>query len=126
MRIQRKRTKGFRTPKNTVFAGRPSKWGNPFVLEKGKIYIVGKGSKVFLCEGDIDKVLRLYESCLTGYMVHGEYHIEADRLQLLLPLVRRMKKLNLSELKGKNISCWCPLDSPCHVDVIIKHVQKSK
>lgn len=28
-RIQRKRTKGWRTPPNTVFVGRPTEWGNP-------------------------------------------------------------------------------------------------
>ena len=29
-RIQRKRTKGWRMPPNTIYVGRPSKWGNPF------------------------------------------------------------------------------------------------
>ena len=29
-RIQRKRTKGWRMPANTIYVGRPSKWGNPF------------------------------------------------------------------------------------------------
>lgn len=29
-RIQRKRSKGWRMPPNTVYVGRPSKWGNPF------------------------------------------------------------------------------------------------
>lgn len=28
-RIQRKRTKGWRLPENTVYVGRPTKWGNP-------------------------------------------------------------------------------------------------
>ena len=30
-RIQRKRTKGWRMPENTIYVGRPTKWGNPFV-----------------------------------------------------------------------------------------------
>ena len=29
-RIQRKRTRGWRMPPNTVYVGRPSKWGNIF------------------------------------------------------------------------------------------------
>jgi len=29
-RIQRKRTKGWRMPRNTVYVGRPTKWGNPY------------------------------------------------------------------------------------------------
>jgi len=30
LRIQRKRTKGWHMPENTVYVGRPSKWGNPY------------------------------------------------------------------------------------------------
>lgn len=29
-RIQRKRVKGWRMPPNTVYVGRPTKWGNPW------------------------------------------------------------------------------------------------
>ena len=34
IRIQRKRTKGWRMPANTVYVGRPSKFGNPFTLRQ--------------------------------------------------------------------------------------------
>ena len=23
-------------------------------------------------------------------------------------------------LKGKNLACWCPLDQPCHADVLLE------
>ena len=26
----------------------------------------------------------------------------------------------LDGLKGKDLACWCPLDKPCHADVILK------
>jgi len=29
-RIQRKRSRGWRTPENTVYVGRPGKWSNPY------------------------------------------------------------------------------------------------
>ena len=29
-RVQRRRTKGWRMPENTVYVGRPTKWGNPY------------------------------------------------------------------------------------------------
>ena len=32
IRVQRKRTKGWRMPANTVYVGRPTKWGNPYVV----------------------------------------------------------------------------------------------
>ena len=32
IRVQRKRTKGWKMPENTVYVGRPSIWGNPFIV----------------------------------------------------------------------------------------------
>ncbi|MGV7636606.1 DUF4326 domain-containing protein, partial [Mycobacterium kansasii] len=32
-RIQRKRTKGWRMPEGAVYVGRPTKWGNPFIVD---------------------------------------------------------------------------------------------
>src|SRR3990167_7488225 len=33
MRVQRKRTKGWRMPENTIYVGRGSKWGNPYKVD---------------------------------------------------------------------------------------------
>ena len=33
VRIQRKRTKGWKMPPNTIYVGRGSTWGNPFTFE---------------------------------------------------------------------------------------------
>jgi hypothetical protein len=24
------------------------------------------------------------------------------------------------DLKGKNLACWCPLDQPCHADILLR------
>ena len=26
----------------------------------------------------------------------------------------------LDELRGKNLACWCPIDGPCHADVLLE------
>ena len=26
----------------------------------------------------------------------------------------------VAKLRGKNLACWCPLDQPCHADVLIE------
>jgi Domain of unknown function (DUF4326) len=26
----------------------------------------------------------------------------------------------VKELRGKNLACWCPLDHPCHADVLLE------
>ena len=33
-RIQRKRIKGWKMPRNTIYVGRPSQWGNPFPVKQ--------------------------------------------------------------------------------------------
>lgn len=25
-----------------------------------------------------------------------------------------------TELRGKDLACWCPLDKPCHADVLLE------
>lgn len=29
-------------------------------------------------------------------------------------------KLDVAELRGKNLACWCSLDKPCHADVLLR------
>lgn len=30
-------------------------------------------------------------------------------------------ELPVDELAGKDLACWCPLDAPCHADVLLKY-----
>jgi len=84
-RIQRKRTKGWKMPANTVYVGRPTKWGNPWETTD---------------DSRRKEVLIYYETWLRGELI--------DRPHMLDPL------------KGKDLACWCPLDKPCHADVLLK------
>lgn len=78
-------------PANTVRVSRPGPWGNPYRI------------------GDVDPAsgkpipdrataVRLYEQHLT-------------------PALRARIR---AELKGKNLGCWCPLDGPCHADLMLR------
>ncbi len=31
----------------------------------------------------------------------------------------------LAELAGKDLACWCPLDQPCHADVLLRWANQS-
>ena len=36
------------------------------------------------------------------------------------------KKLEEDPLKGKDLACWCPLNKPCHADVILEFLKESQ
>ena len=94
-RIQRKRTKGWRMPGNTVYVGRPTKFGNHF--EVGQI-------NVFLSRR------MTAQDCVNRYKAH----LEANRFTCV-----NMDAV-VAELKGKNLACWCRLSEPCHADVLLE------
>ncbi len=98
-RIQRKRTKGWRMPPNTVYVGRPSKWGNPFAVGKASAYAGG----------------RVNQNLRHAYPL---YRAVAPENVALVEAARQ-------ELAGKNLACWCkvsvyPEDGHCHADVLLE------
>ena len=123
-RIQRKRTKGWKMPDNTFYVGRPTKWGNPFKLVGDIIYIdAGYRRKtldrwVFFETGNIHRIIHLYWSMVTKRNIKGDSDI--------IHWKDRFKELDLSELQGKDLACFCPLDKPCHADVLIELCQKEE
>jgi hypothetical protein len=53
-RIQRKRAKGWRMPRNTVYVGRPTKWANPFTIEDyGRLGAVNRYYKMMEGRGHL-------------------------------------------------------------------------
>ncbi len=99
VRIQRKRTKGWKTPENTVYVGRPTQWGNPFKVNNA---MTGRLSR----QQAVDEYQRLI-------VVNGDGLIHWNRVRFNRHDVEK-------HLRGKNLSCWCPLDQPCHADVLLE------
>lgn len=126
VRVQRKRTKGWRMPENTVYVGRPTKWGNPWKVEQlgtDKLFYVHDGThdvhdgQVFSHFGSYDSkhqalaaAADIFRNHLTGWHISGH---PRENGQALAEAAR-------SELAGKNLACWCPLDQPCHADVLLE------
>ena len=125
-RLQRKRTKGWRKPENAVIVDRTSRWGNPFKLIGDQIYIyAGYRRKVldpwvWLCLGNEEMLLRLYKMVVTNIVESGEYNLKASSMKDILYWVEHFQKQDLSELKGKDLICFCPLNKPCHADVLLR------
>jgi hypothetical protein len=92
-RIQRKRTKGWRMPENTVYVGRPGIFGNPFIVDD---------------EHDASWAVRMFRIWLNGAPGTGGG-------------LRRISLLSrLSELRGKDLACFCIEGTPCHADILLE------
>jgi hypothetical protein len=111
VRIQRKRTKGWKMPPNTVYVGRPTRWGNPFDWSEAR--------DEFGCSEVEAKQWAKQTYCEMCTLVLGDNpnrftSIEGCEEQ------QRFIKTNLSSLAGKNLACFCKLDQSCHADVLLE------
>ena len=106
-RIRLSRAKGWRKPENCVVVSRPSKFGNPFTV------------KSCIEAGFADDVPQARRVCTDAFRdwlsgddwAAGSGPAWEQRLRDYLAA--------LPELRGKDLACWCPLDGPCHADVLL-------
>jgi len=100
VRVQRRRTRGWRMPAGAVYVGRPTRWGNPFR------------------PGDPDPAdprypISSYRRAVDLFELHtgpmGNHEYDDDTLAALR-----------TELGGRDLVCWCPADQPCHADVLLR------
>jgi hypothetical protein len=129
-RVTLARARGWRLPPNTKKVDRTTQYGNPFRVFKLPAgshrlmfklpagshppYLVdwnnsrGKppaGFETIACETELDaheQAVRLFRDWLT----HPDQAAVLNR-------VRRY-------LVGLDLACWCPLDLPCHADVLLE------
>jgi Domain of unknown function (DUF4326) len=124
VRVQRKRTMGWKMPENTVSVCRPTKWGNPFKIEINEISIKDPvtNSWVFLTYGDIDYTVWLYEMLFKADIQWVNYYELRLKHTIFQHWHDHFTMLKLSELKGKNLACFCSLNHLCHADFLLKTV----
>ena len=112
IRIQRQRTKGWRMPANTVYVGRPTKWGNPFIASTDPDARYGRGISAEIAVNCFRRCLDK-EGLWSSIPVHQWPQGKIPAEWVTVEDVRL-------ELRGKNLACWCRLDQPCHADVLLE------
>lgn len=123
-RIQRQRTKGWKKPQDAIAVSRGTKWGNPFKLIGDIIYVnAGYRRKmldkwVYLCNGNIDGLIQLYESLFVDVPEIIESPVSNEYDYIFWK--SHFSALNLNEIKGKDLMCFCKLDEKCHADILLK------
>ena len=93
-RIQRKRTKGWKMPENTVYVGRPHVFGNRWTIGCHSNFL---GRRI----ETLTELVDVYRN--VGAVDTNGFHAYVREI-----------------LRGKNLACWCPLDQPCHADVLLE------
>lgn len=148
-RIQRKRAKGWRMPTGAVYVGRPSRWGNPFrVVSYSESRAAGIGDvsvimarfhngreNVWATKDAVDNYRRWVTYGLQTYQYGCRPHgplapvsqgptwnqacVSPSDWQALYraPFTTEEIRTNLA---GADLACWCPLDQPCHADVLLE------
>ena len=97
-RYQLRRVKGYKKPAGVINVARPTKWGNPFNWQEFKATNYPEKRRM---------AVEWYEKWLNGDF-GALYQDERDEILS-----------DIQELTGKNLACWCPLDEPCHADVLL-------
>ena len=114
IRIQRKRAKGWKMPENTVYVGRPTKWGNPFKGEHAKDSF----------EDLVRQVRDDYNDHVAYCCGYDKAPMSADNYYATYRGTGAPRLDRIHELRGKNLACWCRLDQPCHADVLLEMANK--
>lgn len=114
-RIQRQRTKGWRTPlcscgcgAKARFVGRLTPYGNPFRVG-GRTHFLRLGCWVPTEIPDAATAVQLYRNWVTLDVRHYTG-------------TRPPTAPVLAALRGHDLVCWCRLDQPCHADVLLEIV----
>lgn len=149
-RIQLRRTRGWRKPAGAVVVARPSRWGNPFRLggESGTLVRYGpRHLKRFGRAWDFEGRCSAHGSRHDMWWFSANDIVETHVRRATRAEVVELFRLTLTdptpgmlmaypsrggrfarftvddvraELAGRDLACWCPLDQPCHADVLLE------
>lgn len=122
-RIQMSRHRPWRSDNpEAMIVARPSKWGNPWKIARVECHDGG------LCWGTETKTI------FGDWVTSHEHSTSAQdaataavtsyRHAILWPVSGEPGVPDLDdirrELGGRDLACWCPLDQPCHADVLLE------
>jgi len=129
-----RRTKGWRKPEGTIVVARPSRWGNWYVV--GTMRDLWPAFNGWQPTTDVvvyeTRRHRWTGTCWGGFDSKPQaaaFAVDLYRRALDAAYVGRDGPLNqefyLAGLAGHDLGCWCPLDQPCHADVLLDLANRS-
>jgi hypothetical protein len=98
LRVQLKRSAGWKMPANTVKVDRTTRWGNPFSATD--------------C-GSVAAAVAQH-----GRWMRGEIAAPGGAEPPTAEAIR-------GALAGRNLACWCPANGPCHAELLLAIANRS-
>ncbi len=90
-------------PEGAVYVGRPTRWGNPFRAGDTVVQQDASSSRSCVVTLDAQAAVDAFRQGMVRPAMFG------------LPSVEEVRE----HLRGHDLVCWCPLDKPCHADVLL-------
>jgi hypothetical protein len=97
VRLRKQVAAGWTAPAGAVDVARPSTWSNPFHVD-GVVVYDATSDEEWPCAS----------------------HAEAVQTALFLFETVVVPTLDLTALRGRDLCCWCEVDTPCHADALLK------
>ena len=122
-RVQLRRVKGWKMPPNTVSVARPSRWGNPYHVDTIRQGI----TQSWDWSGNTSGALwHIWAGAGSEDLPYRDLAAQVS-VEMFRRLCARFAEVDpedyeawLAPLRGKNLACYCPLDRPCHADVLLE------
>jgi Domain of unknown function (DUF4326) len=136
-------------PEDAVYVGRPSPWGNPFPVNGDRatwmaLALGQHGNEA----GRRAAAILAYRAWMTGTRLPipvappddglGDIEFSDGSTRRIADIPAAMGVLMLSQmgpfvlppkpdlapLRGRDLACWCPLNQPCHADVLLEIIRE--
>lgn len=114
-RVQLSNLRNFRMPDNTVRVHRGTAWENPYHVERDP-----EDGQPLLIDSRSGRLMNYVGAWADDPTTWSNVHARAVAL-----FRDYVGSLDLSELRGRNVACWCPVDYPdCHADVLLERANQ--
>jgi hypothetical protein len=113
------------------YAGRPGPFGNPLKMIGECIYIDGSRRRgimtdkwIFLTVGTPQLLQDMFRAMITDTFESLPITLDAKSMYDVNIWIKKMEMLNLEDLRGKNLYCFCGPEEKCHADVLLELANK--
>ena len=104
-------------PEGAIYVGRPTKWGNLWSIDRRTGLVIGPG---LFYSHDPEASQGLAVALHRDWLRVGNRSAVFAGRPRDYAVTRRIVLDSLTKLRGHDLACWCPLDSPCHADVLLE------